>query len=160
MMDPPDSTDLALRVCPTDTHSPHSLCFHLPLFPFFLFSYAHPFIPFVNTQREWTCRVLITEYKNPVPSHSKKREIQRQFPLHIRNILQTLLLLFKHHQTLFPHCPFQLSSASLIVSAVSAIFHCSHCSLSPPPPSPSNATTTIQNHQSHTENSCDPRRYT
>jgi hypothetical protein len=50
---------LALRVRLMDTLSPYSLCFHFPLFPFFLFSYAHPFIPFVNTQREWTHRVLI-----------------------------------------------------------------------------------------------------
>jgi hypothetical protein len=31
----------------------------LPLIPLFLFLYAHPFVPFVNTQREWTRRVLI-----------------------------------------------------------------------------------------------------
>jgi hypothetical protein len=59
MMDPPDSIYLALHVHPTDTLSPHPLCFHFPLFPFFLFSYAHPFIPFVNTQKEQTHRVLI-----------------------------------------------------------------------------------------------------
>jgi hypothetical protein len=50
---------LGPHMCLTDTHSPHSLCFHFPLFPFSLFSYAHPLIPFVNTQREQPRRVLI-----------------------------------------------------------------------------------------------------
>jgi hypothetical protein len=53
------STDLALHVCQTDTHSPCSLCLQCSLFPFSLFSYAHPLILFVNTQREWSHRVLI-----------------------------------------------------------------------------------------------------
>jgi hypothetical protein len=38
---------------------PSFLCLHFPLFPFFLFLYAHPFIPFVNMQREQTRKVLI-----------------------------------------------------------------------------------------------------
>jgi hypothetical protein len=31
----------------------------MPLILLSLFSHAHPLIPFVNTQREWSCRVLI-----------------------------------------------------------------------------------------------------
>jgi hypothetical protein len=37
----------------------NSLCLQFPLFPFVSFLYAHPFIPFVNTQREQTHRELI-----------------------------------------------------------------------------------------------------
>jgi hypothetical protein len=48
-------------VCvPNRYPSPYFLCFYFPLFPFSIFSYAHPLTPFVNMQMEWSHRVLIS----------------------------------------------------------------------------------------------------
>jgi hypothetical protein len=152
-----------------DTHSPHSLCFHFPLFPFSLFSYAHPLIPFVNMQREWPHRVLILWYKNPVPSHSKKEKTRDSFPLYQKSSAVTSVQ-FHRRQHIVPspsipiiHPTSQFATISAVpftVSAVSAVLVVTTATTS------TAASVSVYHyrrhpsHQSRSENSRDPRHYT